>query len=247
LKSIFLPGSVENLSGLTFDFQRVEIEIDSESRFLEFCDDFFLGDADGHFLIRYLGDSPVIVISNEINRIAAGCFYRSQGIAALTFESGSRLLILDKLLFSGSSLESVCIPSSVEQMGERCFAYCRALSTVTFEAGSKLLRFGSEAFVWCKALTSICIPASVETISESCFQSCTALSALTFETGSHVSVFERAAFYGLAIESICIPASVTRVAEYCFGDCWALTEVTFALGSPLAKLDEIAFSAFLGQ
>jgi hypothetical protein len=57
----------------------------------------------------------------------------------LTFESPSKLSKLGESAFCGcSSLQSVCIPSSVEELPESCFRNCPKLSELTFEAGSKL-------------------------------------------------------------------------------------------------------------
>lgn len=66
--------------------------------------------------------------------------------------------------FSGSSLTSVTIPTTVEEIDHSAFAGCQSLESVTFLTGSKVLRIGTGAFAECPLLTSLTIPASVESI-----------------------------------------------------------------------------------
>ena len=66
--------------------------------------------------------------------------------------------------FSGSSLTSVTIPTTVEEIDHSAFYNCQSLESVTFLTGSKVLRIGSSAFAECPLLTSLTIPASVEDI-----------------------------------------------------------------------------------
>jgi hypothetical protein len=125
LKSIFLPDRVEDLTGVSFDYENTDIEIDPESEFLRICDDFLM-DLEGHCLIRCFRDSIDVVISNEVDQLSRGCFYGCTNISNVMFENGSHISILDKCLFSESSLKSICVPSSVETISEWCFAWCNS-------------------------------------------------------------------------------------------------------------------------
>jgi hypothetical protein len=56
----------------------------------------------------------------------------------LTFESGSHLSILGQSAFSGSSLQSICIPSSIERLPRSSLDGCRSLVRIDFESGCRL-------------------------------------------------------------------------------------------------------------
>jgi hypothetical protein len=67
------------------------------------------------------------------------------------------------LTFTGcSSLESICIPASVEIICGRCFAYCKSLKHLTFERHSRLGPIESEIHCGCLSLGTIIVPASGE-------------------------------------------------------------------------------------
>jgi hypothetical protein len=136
------------------------------------------------------------------------------------FESGCRISILSKSAFDNSSLESICIPSSVETIGESCFRCCRYLANVTFEPKAKLADIGKSAFTGCSSLRSICLPAQIKTIAKSCFKDCQVLSDVTFESGCKIAslgdlVFENSS----SLRSICIPSSIETISKSCFKNC----------------------------
>jgi hypothetical protein len=57
----------------------------------------------------------------------------------VTFETGCGISALGESAFYGcSSLQSICIPSSVEIIGKSCFDYCDCPITLVLEAGCRL-------------------------------------------------------------------------------------------------------------
>jgi hypothetical protein len=128
----------------------------------------------------------------------------------LAFESGSQLWALgDSAFFGCSSLESICIPSSIQTISKACFNSCRRLLNLTFVRGSRIVNLCESAFGDCSSLQSICIPSSVETISDFCFQDCSNLSNLTMDSGSKLSVVGDYVFWKCwSLQSIYIPASL---------------------------------------
>jgi hypothetical protein len=73
---------------------------------------------------------------------------------------------------SCSSLQSICIPATVETIGQNCFSNCTSLSSITFESDSRLNRIEMNAFRGCSSLQSIFIPASVQSLPVRCFRDC---------------------------------------------------------------------------
>jgi hypothetical protein len=88
---------------------------------------------------------------------------------------------------SCSSLQSICLPASVETIRLRCFEGCKNLSSLTFEPGSRLSRLGDWAFADCRSFQSICIPSSIETISPSCFRNWPKNADVVLEPGCRLS------------------------------------------------------------
>jgi hypothetical protein len=91
-------------------------------------------------------------------------------LKSLTFEPGSLLREVETgSLRDCSSLESICVPASVEVLCEKCFYGLTKLSSVTFESGSKLREIKSRVFCQCCSLKSIFLPAAVSEIDGSTF------------------------------------------------------------------------------
>jgi hypothetical protein len=95
-----------------------------------------------------------------------------------------------------SSLQSICIPSSIETIASLCFWNCDNLSVLTFESCSKISNLGEAAFANCSSLQSICIPSSIEMISNRCFADCENLSDVSFEDGCRISRIGDSVFSG---------------------------------------------------
>jgi hypothetical protein len=101
------------------------------------------------------------------------CFPCCTNLSTATFESGCAMSILDEYAFAScSSLQSICIPSSIEAIAPFCFTNCRPLSTVTFDSRCRISALGESAFQRCALLQSICVRSSVRTISQLCFRTC---------------------------------------------------------------------------
>jgi hypothetical protein len=123
-----------------------------------------------------------IEILAEVSHINKDCFLLCQLLCKVTFESGSKLQLIEKNTFSWTNLKEIKIPPSVEFIGEQCFCNCN-LWKITFERGSKLKQIEEYAFSK-SALEQIEIPSSVLSIGENCFYLCKSLREITFESGS---------------------------------------------------------------
>jgi hypothetical protein len=130
----------------------------------------------------------------------------------VTFEAGSRLSSMGQGAFADCvSLESICVPSSVETMSRSCFKGCERLSTVTFEMPSRVSVLEEATFERRCSLRSVFIPSSIEKIAENCFKKCLKRSHLTFEEGSKLVTL--AMFHGGSIEEALMLFQLTPVSR----------------------------------
>jgi hypothetical protein len=116
--------------------------------------------------VRVTSDSPCKGVGGS-----PGCIYGCEGLAAVTFESGSRFSILRSFANNRHC-------ASVEEIGRYSFDECQNLSSGTFESGSRLSILGECASYGCSSPRSICIPLySVERIGWLCVMTCENLSS----------------------------------------------------------------------
>jgi hypothetical protein len=94
-----------------------------------------------------------MIIPASIELLGEECFANCQSLSSITFESGSRLSRIEKMVFFMAGLVEMIIPAMVEVLSEWCFAPCKSLSSITFESGSRLSRMKMEhsiELVWLK-------------------------------------------------------------------------------------------------
>ncbi len=116
--------------------------------------------------------------------------------------------------FSGSGLNAIIIPASVESIDDACFADCKALNSVTIEGN--LLLLGKGTFSGCDQLTNLVIPDTVRDIGNDCFSNCTSL------------------------ETVYMSRNVVYIPNRCFENCTALTSFTWEADSKL--IGKLAFA-----
>jgi hypothetical protein len=96
-----------------------------------------------------------------------GC---SPHLKSSAFEGGPSLVLVEqRLIWSCSTLESICVPASVEVLCSRCFAGLSNLSSLAFESGSQLREIEQLVFSRCRSLKSICLPASLSVVGSDSF------------------------------------------------------------------------------
>jgi hypothetical protein len=136
---------------------------------------------------------PLVVTASTLASWLRGNFPNVDSIEALVFEAGLDFSEIPPNLFGQfTSLQSICIPASVQFIMKEAFipeqrladrSCNETLQTVTFEAGSKLQRIETLAFLGCYSLTSICLPASVTEIGGGAFCN-TAICDIVIESGN---------------------------------------------------------------
>jgi hypothetical protein len=97
------------------------------------------------------------------------CFPGEKSLSSISFESDSRLRLIESNVFSCGCHESIVIPRSVKIHSEASFDNNYALSSVSFESNSVLRRIESNIFRNCD-LKSIVIPRNIEVIEDLCFK-----------------------------------------------------------------------------
>ncbi|MBQ3494715.1 MAG: leucine-rich repeat domain-containing protein, partial [Clostridia bacterium] len=127
----------------------------------------------------------------------------------------------DAFLFC-DELVSVNIPKSVSSIEDLIF-YGTSLSEIYIP--SSVTSIGNEAFCTCSSLTTIIIPSSVTSIGDNAFSSCSSLTTITIP--SSVTSIGGNAFSYTGLTTITIPSSVTSIGRYAFSGCTNLTSVKF--------------------
>jgi hypothetical protein len=185
-----------------------------------------------------------LCIPASVEEIGLKCFAWNACLSSVTFEPGSRLRILQRRAFAGSTIRSIEIPAMVTFLPESSFEYCGVLSSVTFAAGSQLRTIGGCAFFHCD-FESILIPRSVEAISQESFARCTRLSNVMYEAGSELSTIGDMAFCNCPMlgPSIELPRGVEVLQRGSFFGC-EVSVLTFAPDSALREIQMDALAGF---
>jgi hypothetical protein len=247
--TIVIPAWVAKLTWESFEeagrVQEITFEAGSQLRELDMC------------ILHTCPwlESICIPASVEVIRFCSpaddNCLVEDSAVERITFEEGSQLREIQKASFSGCySLESICLPASVQSMEGSSFRWS-SLSEVSVESGNRFFRasgpflldfagvrivryFGSE--------NTITIPSEIETLGDSCFSFCS-MRTVRFESMSKLSVIESRAFEWCGyLQSITIPASVTILGEFCFDSCPLLRVVSIEHDSQLIRAGDRPFA-----
>ena len=187
-------------------------------------------------------------------------FFRCKNLKTVTLNEG--LKEIGGRAFSGTSIESITIPSTVNEINTRFSdakikvndgnAKYEAIDNCLIEKATKKLisggkysiipegikEIGKHAF-WDSSIEIITIPSTVEKIGLSAFSRCKNLKTVTLNEG--LKEIGGTAFQGTSIESITIPSTVEKIESLAFGYCTKLKTVTLNEG-----LKKIEFNAFQG-
>jgi hypothetical protein len=171
-------------------------------------------------------------------------------LSNLTFEVGCQISTLGIAAFHGSSLVSVCLPSSIETIPGLCFACCRNLSKFTFEPGREILDFRDFSFSPCPSRQSLCIPAGVREIRG---LRGLAVSAVTVDSGNEFFRLSGDFLVDSGGRSLCkyfgterrvdILSDIESISRACFADCNSLWSVRFAGDCRVLNLGDNAFQS----
>lgn len=97
-----------------------------------------------NMLAAYVGTEDDPVIPDGVVTIGEGAF-SGKSIKSVTIPSS--VTKIDRIAFyQCDNLESITIPASVTSIGQLAFSHCRNLKSITFEASDTTLNLGSSAF-----------------------------------------------------------------------------------------------------
>ena len=195
---------------------------------------------------------PATVDGRPITTVG-GC--GSSSLTSVTFPADSRVTRLSWGAFSGSPLQSIALPSSLETPGDGVFQDCKKLQTVEWPKNNDMLKtIPAETFAGCSMLDDsvvASIPASVETIDYRAFASCSPdiyVQGETPEPFTEVNVpgtvkaIERRAFEGCAhVRSISIGDGVQTIGNRAFASMPLMAGAGAVLPASVRTMGQDAF------
>lgn len=157
-------------------------------------------------------------------------------------------------VFSGSNIQSIYIPGSVEIIGDYCFDNCINLKEVVINEGTKII--GSYAFYGNSALENITLPNTIDSIGKNTFYQCNLKQAnlsdnirfigrtsfsdnnLTeFHFPENLTVIRTRILGNNPISSLTIPTNVIRIMPGALQRLSELKELIFSDGQDLLEFD----------
>jgi hypothetical protein len=188
---------------------------------------------------------------------------------SVTFENESKLTRIEAGSFSHCSIESICIPRSVQSLGASCFEGANGGArnilnvagddgnpvkefpdafAIEFESDSELERIEEKCFANC-SLTFICLPRSLNFVGDSAFQG-VPREALALEEGNARFAIDgdifadvsdgRAVTYVGRFGLVTIQKSITILGKFCFQGAM-IQSFRFEAGSALVAIEDSCF------
>lgn len=150
---------------------------------------------------------------------------------------------IDMMIFDGSPLEFLSIPSSVVEINQSSSSQHNSLMRITFSKDSRLKIIGNMSYRR-TMITLISIPSSVEAIEDSAFQRSEA-SRINFPVDCRLKELEYNVFVKCFIIQIDIPLSVRVVKSIAFEYYYVLEVFQFKKDSEIRYILQEAFFSCL--
>ena len=179
-------------------------------------------------LIKYIGDSEVKSVSDNIKVVGSYAFAGNRKIKQIMLPSSVNSIEISAFQ-DCTALENVYIPSSVENIGERAFSGCTSLKTVVFPNSINTIK---NSVFRDSGLESFEVPTNVSNISESAFAGCLNLSNI--KMGDNVKKIGENSFKNCnMLRRVVFPETLKEIDENAFDGCNSLTRVEFNGGTTL--------------
>ena len=163
-------------------------------------------------------------------------------IKKITFrnEEKDKITHIGESAFSGTSITSISIPSTVTSIGNYAFMSC-PLTNLTIPDSVKTI--GQQAFSGCGKLQTVTFGKGLTEIGDFAFQCSlgyTSLHTINFSKDGKLKTIGNHAFSGnLALKSLTIPDTVETIGDYAFSSCTNLKNAT--IGNGVTTIGAYAF------
>lgn len=181
------------------------------------------------FICEVIGDNAVRIIKyDDIGN--------STNVSIPTKINGKEVHEIASNAFSGTSIDSVVIPSNIEVFN-RSFENCPFLKSVTIQEGVDII--GEFTFSGCKMLEIVNIPSSVTEIRDGAFQDCQSLKSIKLP--SNLTYIGYQSFWNCtSLSTVTIPSKITEIRGMTFAGCSSLSKIT--IPTSVKKIGQSAFS-----
>lgn len=137
------------------------------------------------------------------------------------------VITIGQSAFSGSTITSVDIPTSVTNIEPFAFEGCDSLTSISIP--NSVVQVGTGTFYQCTGLSSVDLPRDLETLETGLFARCFSLGSISIP--SKVGVIEYAAFGDcVSLTDMVLPNSVTDVQQDAFRGCASLESISIGTG-----------------
>lgn len=193
-------------------------------------------------LEKYNGQSPDVVIPNNVIGIASGAFYNCKGLKSVVIPEGVTYIgekytngEVPNGAFEGcTNLKEIVFPESVVSIGNLAFADCTSLIHINLPKQLKEIANGS--FYNCTSLSEISIPKTLKVLTG--FAKCSNLKKI--DIPNTVIEIGIQAFQDCSdLTEVIIPESINRIGNRAFEGCTGLNQVIIPQNTK--KIDDYAF------
>lgn len=143
--------------------------------------------------------------------------------------------VIKPYAFSGTYMQSISIPESVEKIGSYAFSDVTGLKSIKIP--NKITIIYHDTFNNCKSLETLTFGKNVKKIGESAFEGCQKLTKLVIP--GNIKTIDYKAFYNSGVKELVLKEGVQKVEYWAFANCNKLTSVD--ISSTVSTIRENSF------
>ena len=192
-----------------------------------------------------------------VTSITEGSFWYNNKIKSIQFPKNSALISIEADSFTGSSLVSINIPSSIESLQDGWCNGTQNLTKIQISPENKHYKFLDESnqiiveknnnnfdsiVFACRDITNVIIPKYIKNISSYAFQYCQNLKNVEIPVDSELRTIQKEAFYNTSIIRFVMPKKVIQFDNTSFNNCNKLELFEIKEGSELQSIPDRTFN-----